>query len=121
MTRGQPEGSLKELKQLLAEALRDRYTLDRVLGAGGMAIVFAARDLARERPVAIKVMRPEIADAVATTRFVREILWSWPAAASAYRPPPRLGRCRRVSLCRHAAHRGRDARQTASGGPRRSG
>ena len=76
MTRGQPEGSLKELKRLLADALRDRYTLDRVLGAGGMAIVFAARDLARERPVAIKVMRPEIADAVATTRFVREILWS---------------------------------------------
>ena len=76
MTRGQPEGSLKELKRLLAESLRDRYTLDRVIGSGGMAIVFAAHDLARDRPVAIKVMRPEIADAVATTRFVREILWS---------------------------------------------
>jgi serine/threonine protein kinase len=70
------EGGLKELRRLLGGALQDRYTLDRVIGSGGMAVVFAARDLARERPVAIKVMRPEVADSVATARFLREILWS---------------------------------------------
>ena len=70
------EGGLKELRRLLGGALQDRYTLDRVIGSGGMAVVFAARDIARERTVAIKVMRPEVADSVATARFLREILWS---------------------------------------------
>jgi len=73
-TRG--EGGLKELRRLLGGALQDRYTLDRIIGSGGMAVVFSARDIARERPVAIKVMRPEVADSVATARFLREILWS---------------------------------------------
>jgi len=70
------EGPLKELRRLLSEALEDRYTIERVIGSGGMAVVFAAQDLARDRSVAIKVMRPEVADSVATTRFIREILWS---------------------------------------------
>ena len=70
------EGGLKELRRLLGGALKDRYVLDRIIGSGGMAVVFSARDIARERPVAIKVMRPEVADSVATTRFLREILWS---------------------------------------------
>ena len=70
------EGGLNELRRLLGGALQDRYTLDRIIGSGGMAVVFAARDIARERPVAIKVMRPEVADSVATARFLREILWS---------------------------------------------
>ncbi len=70
------EGGLKELRRLLGGALQDRYTLDRIIGSGGMAVVFSARDIARERPVAIKVMRPEVADSVATARFLREILWS---------------------------------------------
>ena len=70
------EGGLKELRRLLGGALQDRYTLGGIIGSGGMAVVFAARDLARERPVAIKVMRPEVSDSVATARFLREILWS---------------------------------------------
>ena len=70
------EGGLKELRRLLGGALKDRYVLDRIIGSGGMAVVFSARDIARERPVAIKVMRPEVADSVATARFLREILWS---------------------------------------------
>ncbi len=41
-----------------------------------MALVFAGRDLKRNRPVAIKVLSPEIASAVTTARFVKEILWS---------------------------------------------
>ena len=76
MKPARPEGPLKELRRLLSEALQDRYTIERIIGSGGMAVVFAAQDLARDRSVAIKVMRPEVADSVATTRFIREILWS---------------------------------------------
>ena len=47
----------------LAEALRDRYVLERELGRGGMATVYLARDLKHDRPVALKVLRPELAAA----------------------------------------------------------
>ncbi|HTH64487.1 MAG TPA: serine/threonine-protein kinase [Gemmatimonadales bacterium] len=54
-------------------ALVDRYDVECELGRGGMAFVYAARDLKNERPVAIKVMRPEIAAALGPERFLREI------------------------------------------------
>ena len=37
----------------LAEALRARYTIERELGAGGMATVYLARDLKHDRQVAV--------------------------------------------------------------------
>ena len=39
----------------LADALRDRYTIERELGQGGMATVCLARDLKHDRLVALKV------------------------------------------------------------------
>jgi len=57
----------------LAEALRDRYALERELGAGGMATVFLARDLKHHRPVALKVLRPELAAVIGAKRFLQEI------------------------------------------------
>ncbi|HUQ14490.1 MAG TPA: protein kinase [Gemmatimonadales bacterium] len=57
----------------LAEALRDRYTLERELGRGGMATVYLARDLKHDRPVALKVMHPELAATLGPARFLREI------------------------------------------------
>jgi serine/threonine protein kinase len=39
----------------LAEALNDRYVLQRELGRGGMATVYLAHDLRHDRPVALKV------------------------------------------------------------------
>ncbi len=51
----------------LAEALKDRYRLERELGAGGMATVYLAEDVKHHRQVAIKVLKPELA----TTRLVR--------------------------------------------------
>jgi len=57
----------------LHAALADRYALERELGRGGMATVYLARDLKHGRPVAIKVLRPEIASALGPERFLREI------------------------------------------------
>jgi serine/threonine-protein kinase len=57
----------------LAEALRDRYALERELGAGGMATVFLARDLKHHRPVALKVLRTELAAVIGAKRFLQEI------------------------------------------------
>ncbi len=56
-----------------AEALRDRYLLERELGRGGMATVFLAQDLKHDRLVALKVLRPELAATVGPDRFRREI------------------------------------------------
>lgn len=39
--------------------LNDRYQIEELLGAGGMANVYRARDVVLDRPVAIKVLRKE--------------------------------------------------------------
>ncbi|MGE0353557.1 MAG: protein kinase [Gemmatimonadales bacterium] len=57
----------------LSTALADRYTIERELGAGGMATVYLALDLRHERKVAIKVLRPELAAVIGAERFLREI------------------------------------------------
>ncbi|MEO8201975.1 MAG: protein kinase [Gemmatimonadota bacterium] len=57
----------------LAEALADRYRIERELGAGGMATVYLADDLRHERKVAVKVLRPELAATIGPERFLREI------------------------------------------------
>ena len=57
----------------LQEALRDRYAIERELGRGGMATVYLARDLRHDRPVALKVLHPELAATLGPERFLREI------------------------------------------------
>src|SRR5581483_2252217 len=46
---------------------------ERELGRGGMATVYLAHDLKHERPVALKVLAPELARAASAGRFLREI------------------------------------------------
>ena len=57
----------------LTTALVDRYRVEREIGSGGMATVYLAEDRKHRRPVAIKVLRAELAAAVGADRFLREI------------------------------------------------
>ena len=57
----------------LSAALSDRYSLERELGAGGMATVYLAEDLKHQRKVAIKVLRRERSETLGSERFAREI------------------------------------------------
>ena len=56
----------------LREALLPDFEVDREIGRGGMGTVFLAREVALDRPVAIKIIRPEDATASAVDRFLRE-------------------------------------------------
>jgi serine/threonine-protein kinase len=62
-----------ELHERLQAAVGAAYAVERELGRGGMAVVYRAADRKHGRPVAIKVLHPELAGAVGTTRFRREI------------------------------------------------
>jgi serine/threonine-protein kinase len=62
---GPPEG--------IRDVLADRYTFERELGRGGMAVVYLAHDRRHDRPVALKVLLPELAASLGPERFQREI------------------------------------------------
>ncbi|MFC1661283.1 protein kinase [Gemmatimonadota bacterium] len=62
-----------EDQESLIRALADRYRIEGEIGKGGMATVYLAHDLKHDRPVAIKVLRPELAAGLGAERFVREI------------------------------------------------
>jgi len=67
-------GGTDTVLRRLQQALGDRYAVEHLLGSGGMATVWLARDKKHTgRPVAIKVLRPEVASALGSERFLREI------------------------------------------------
>jgi Tol biopolymer transport system component/tRNA A-37 threonylcarbamoyl transferase component Bud32 len=57
----------------LNAALAGRYTVEREIGAGGMATVYLAEDVKHRRKVAIKVLREDLGASVGGARFLREI------------------------------------------------
>jgi serine/threonine-protein kinase len=57
----------------LTSTLADRYTIERILGHGGMATVHLAEERKHKRKVAIKILRQELGASVGAERFLREI------------------------------------------------
>ncbi len=64
---------MAEPHDLLRSSLAGRYDVERELGEGGMATVYLAHDVRHARKVAIKVIRPEVAETLGTDRFLSEI------------------------------------------------
>jgi len=57
----------------LRQALAGRYDVQAPIGRGGMGLVYLARELRLDRPVAIKLLPPDLAaDAACRQRFLRE-------------------------------------------------
>ena len=60
-------------EKYVSTLLDGRYRIEKVLGTGGMAVVFRAHDEKEDRTVAIKMLRDDIAgDPEAVARFVNE-------------------------------------------------
>ena len=50
-----------------------RYKIKKIIGVGGMAIVFEAYDMLKNRPVAVKMLKDDISgDTQAVKRFINE-------------------------------------------------
>jgi len=64
---------VRDLGERLQAALAGRYAIERKVGRGGMAWVYLADDLRHHRQVALKVLDPELAAALGSARFLREI------------------------------------------------
>ncbi|MCC6929903.1 MAG: serine/threonine-protein kinase [Gemmatimonadaceae bacterium] len=62
-----------ELEALLRRALADRYEVEGLIGRGGMATVYRARDLRHSRWVALKVLDRELGAVLGAERFLAEI------------------------------------------------
>lgn len=64
---------MTEQTDRLNSALAGRYTIERELGAGGMATVYLSHDEKHDRDVAIKVLHPDLGAALGAERFLSEI------------------------------------------------
>ena len=64
---------MDDLQARLQRALPDRYTVKQELGRGGMSVVYLAWDSKHECDVALKVLRPDLSEALGADRFLDEI------------------------------------------------
>jgi serine/threonine-protein kinase len=64
---------MAEVRDQLQAALGSAFTIERELVGGGMSRVFVATETSLGRRVAIKVLSPELANAISAERFRREI------------------------------------------------
>ena len=61
------------MADLTGELIDNRYLLQRILASGGMATIYAALDTRLDRPVAVKIMHPHLAnDEAFVSRFIKE-------------------------------------------------
>src|SRR5262245_31429290 len=72
LVRGGEAGFSEDVTAEVSAALAPRYLVEREIGHGGMAVVFAAADTRHARRVAIKVFRGGSGGGSAA-RFLREI------------------------------------------------
>jgi DNA-binding SARP family transcriptional activator len=70
---GRSSGSVHAASSDAGASDAERYIIDRELGRGTVATVYLARDQKHNRPVALKVLKREIASATDDKRFKREI------------------------------------------------
>ena len=60
-------------ERYVGQMLDNRYRIERIIGMGGMAVVFRAEDLLMRRIVAVKILKDDIArDEVSVKRFINE-------------------------------------------------
>jgi eukaryotic-like serine/threonine-protein kinase len=64
---------MTDAREQLQAALGFAYRVERELSAGGMATVYLAYDARHDRQVALKVLKPDLAEALGRDRFLREI------------------------------------------------
>ena len=83
-------------------ALTDRYRIERELGRGGMATVYLAHDLRHDRPVALKLLHPELAATLGAGTLSSGDPNRRQAAAPSHPAVVRLGRGGRPALVHHA-------------------
>ena len=68
-----PESPTGDWIETLRAAIGSQYAVERLLGQGGMGAVYLGRDLTLDRPVAIKVISPDVAsNASVRDRFLQE-------------------------------------------------
>lgn len=96
---------MPDLIQAFSDAIRDRYVVEREIGAGGMATVHLALDVRHNRYVAIKVLKPELAASLGVDRFLKEIEIAARLTHPHIVPLHDSGGCRVSFLC-YAVYRG---------------
>lgn len=71
---GRQERQTDAAESLIGRVLDGRYRLDEVLSTGGMGIVYTATQLSVNRPIAVKILRPTLAEQTdLVRRFSQEI------------------------------------------------
>ena len=96
----------REMAARLSAAVSDRYSFERELGYGGMAMVLLARDLRHRRLVAIKVLYPELSAVLGPDRFLKEIELTASLQHPHILPLVRLRECRWTAVLCDAVRRG---------------